>query len=188
MDIKARQLAAIAEISGAAARDGIALWLRGGWAMDFHLGRITRPHADVDWFCWAADADRLTAVLTELGFTAYGEHDRRLQRDFLRGDVDLGVGLLGRDAAGCATVPAGPHAGTRWPHGMLDGPPGSLGGVTCPVISPQAQIEIKDMMPVWVPGLPRRDKDRTDIALLTASLADRNLAAGGAPPAGSGPC
>ncbi|GAA2386710.1 hypothetical protein Cme02nite_67850 [Catellatospora methionotrophica] len=182
MDIQARQLAAIAEISGAAARDGIALWLRGGWAMDFHLRRITRPHADVDWFCWAADADRLTSMLAELGFTSYGEHDRRLQRDFLRGDVDLGVGLLGRDAAGHATVPAGPHAGARWPDGMLDGPPGRLGGVTCPVISPQAQIEIKDMMPVWVPGLPRRAQDRADIALLRAALADRNpFAVDGAP-------
>jgi hypothetical protein len=103
-----------------------------------------------------------------------------LQRDFLRDGVDLGVALLGRDATGHVVVPAGPHEGARWPAGMLDGPPGHLGGLTCPVVSPQAQIEIKKMMPVWVPGLPRRDKDRADIELLTAALAGRNPFAGAA--------
>ncbi|WP_155375687.1 nucleotidyltransferase domain-containing protein [Catellatospora vulcania] len=171
MDFRAQlQLAAVAEITACAARDGIALWLRGGWAMDFHLGRITRPHADVDWFCWAADADRLTSVLAGLGFTGYGEHDPRVQRDFLRDGVDLGVALLGRDGEGHVVVPAGPYAGARWPDGMLDGPPGHLNGLSCPVISPQAQLEIKKMMPVWVPGLPRRDKDLADIALLAGAL------------------
>ncbi|MEU8005700.1 aminoglycoside adenylyltransferase [Catellatospora sp. NPDC049111] len=179
MDVRTElQLAAIAEIMARLDRQGIAVWLRGGWAMDFQLGRITRPHADVDWFCWAVDADRLTVVLVELGFEEYGEHDRRLQRDFLRDGVDLGVALLGRDAEGHAVVPAGPHAGERWPAGMLDGPPGHLGGLTCPIVSPQAQIEIKQMMPVWVPGLPRRDKDRADIELLTAALTGRNPFAG----------
>jgi hypothetical protein len=42
--------------------------------------------------------------------------------------------------------------------------------VACPVISPAAQIEIKQMMPVWVPGRPRRPKDAADIARLRAAL------------------
>ncbi|MFC7244597.1 hypothetical protein ACFQO7_19145 [Catellatospora aurea] len=41
-----------------------------------------------------------------------------------------------------------------------------------------AIAEIKQMMPVWVPGLPRRDKDRADIELLTAALTGRNPFAG----------
>ncbi|BBH70441.1 hypothetical protein ACTI_71260 [Actinoplanes sp. OR16] len=56
-----RQLAAIAEVAAL----GIPVWLRGGWAMDFFLGYVSRPHRDVDWFAWAADADRIAAALTD---------------------------------------------------------------------------------------------------------------------------
>jgi hypothetical protein len=161
-----------------AAEEDIAVWLRGGWAMDFFLGRVTRPHVDVDWFCWAHDADRLAVALAGLGFTAYGDNAPELQRDFLRDGVDLGVALLGRDTAGRVVVPAGPSAGEPWPDGMLDGPPGRIGDLTCSIVSAAAQIEIKQMMPVWVPGLPRRDKDRSDIALLRAGLAAGNRVAG----------
>ncbi len=55
---------------------------------------------------------------------------------------------------------------SRWPAGLLDAPMGRLGGLTCPVIGVAAQIEIKEMMPVWVPGLPRREKDMSDLARL----------------------
>ena len=51
-----RQLRQIAEIAEEAARLGVAVWLRGGWAMDFFLGHTTRDHEDIDWFAWAGDA------------------------------------------------------------------------------------------------------------------------------------
>ena len=53
---------------------------------------------------------------------------------------------------------------------MLDGPIAELGGVQARIITPAAQIEIKSMMPVWVPGMRRRAKDQTDIAALRAAL------------------
>jgi Aminoglycoside-2''-adenylyltransferase len=46
----------------------VELWLRGGWAMDFFLGRGTRDHHDIDWFAWATDAPVITAQLLERGF------------------------------------------------------------------------------------------------------------------------
>jgi hypothetical protein len=162
------QLRAIADIVRVVPAD---LWLRGGWAMDFFLGRVTRPHRDIDFFCRDIDADPIVAHLAGLGYRTLPGNNA-LQRDLLGpGDLDVQVTLLGRDADGCPTVPAGPSAGARWPADLLDGPPGRIGDVTCPIVSPRAQIEIKEMMPVWVPGLPRRDKDRTDIAQLRAALA-----------------
>ena len=62
-----RQLAAIREVLQITGAAGIAVWLRGGWAMDFHLGEVTRPHMDVDWYCWRADADPLAALLAARG-------------------------------------------------------------------------------------------------------------------------
>nr|BFE68098.1 hypothetical protein GCM10020092_013990 [Actinoplanes digitatis] len=50
--------------------------------------------------------------------------------------------------------------------------------MSCPIVSPRAQIEIKEMMPVWVPGLARREKDRRDIALLRAAMVARKITPG----------
>ncbi|RKR92447.1 hypothetical protein BDK92_6888 [Micromonospora pisi] len=84
--------------------------------------------------------------------------------------MELGVALLARDMTGRVVVAGGPYAGEPWPEGMLDSPPGRLGDVRAPIIAPAAQIEIKEMMPVWVPGMPRRDKDRADILLLRRAM------------------
>lgn len=166
-----RQVRVIAEIVAATRAAGIDVWLRGGWAMDFHLGRVTRPHRDIDWFCAAADAGRLTALLHGLGYRDDPGVDPARQRDLLAPDgTEVSFALLGWDAAGHPVVPAGPYAGRPWPVDLLDGPPGRLGEVTCPIVAPRAQIEIKEMMPVWVPGLPRRAKDRDDVARLRAAL------------------
>jgi len=53
---------------------------------------------------------------------------------------------------------------------MLTAPPGQLGGLSCPIISPQAQIEIKQKFPEWRPDLPRYDKHQADIERLRAAL------------------
>jgi hypothetical protein len=70
-------------------------------------------------------------------------------------------------------VAGGPYAAAPWPDGMLDWPPGRIGPVQCPIISPEVQIESKEMMPVWVPGRPRRPKDAEDIARLRQALESR---------------
>ena len=38
---------AIGEMAALADRLGLPLWLRGGWAVDFLVGRVTRDHTDV---------------------------------------------------------------------------------------------------------------------------------------------
>lgn len=48
--------------------------------------------------------------------------------------------------------------------------PGRMGGLQCAIVSPQAQIEIKRMTPIWDPSRPRRTKDAEDIARLEAAL------------------
>jgi hypothetical protein len=163
----AGQLKAIAAVTAL----GMDVWLRGGWAMDFFLGRVTRSHRDVDWFAWSRDADRLTAALTHQGYELLAEplHDRQL--DFVRGELDLSFALIDHDRFGNVIVAGGPWAGQRWPDGMLDWPLGRIGDLCCPIISPATQIEIKRMMPVWVPGMPRRAKDIEDITLIETAIA-----------------
>ncbi|MFC3501129.1 nucleotidyltransferase domain-containing protein [Micromonospora krabiensis] len=166
-----RQVAGIGEVVDVAAAAGIPVWLRGGWAMDFHLGEVTRPHVDVDWYCWRADRARLAALLADRGWRPDPRMPVETQLDVLREDVEMSFAYLGRDAAGRVTVSGGAWEGTLLPVGLLDGPAGRIGALVAPVITVAAQIEFKEMYPIWMPGRPRRPKDADDLARLRTSLA-----------------
>ena len=123
-----RQLEIIEEIFALAAEAEIPLWLRGGWAMDFALGEVTREHLDIDLFAWAVDAERLTRVLTD------NDYDR-VPNDHPLLQLDFSPARRGRSTSawspapppGRSLCPHGESAGKAWPEGMLDGPPGRIG-------------------------------------------------------------
>ncbi|MEE1824266.1 aminoglycoside adenylyltransferase [Streptomyces sp. BE20] len=165
------QLAQIAETVGLARRLGTRVRLRGGWAMDFFLGGLTRDHEDIDWFVPAADAPALAAGLHELGYRRLDGPPPGQQFDVVKDGSESSFALVDPRPDGRVLVAGGPWAGTAWPDGLLDGPVGRLGGVECPIVGPELQIEIKRMMPVWDPRRPRRAKDAEDIARLRAALA-----------------
>jgi hypothetical protein len=165
-----RQLGLVAEVAATAVDLAVPVWLRGGWAMDFFLGEVTRDHVDIDWFAWATDAAAVQAGLLGRGYQPVGDWPREQQLDVAKDGEELSFAWLAEDEAGRVVVGGGPWAGKPWPAGMLDAAPGRIGPVQCPIISAAAQIEIKQMMPVWVPGRPRRAKDARDIARLRAAL------------------
>ncbi|MGJ5750463.1 nucleotidyltransferase domain-containing protein [Streptomyces puniciscabiei] len=165
-----RQLMLVEQTLTAARRHGVPLWLRGGWAMDFFLGEVTRDHGDIDWFARAEDAASLAGLLAGLGHTPVPGPPPDLQLDLVKDGLDSSFTLVDRDAAGRVVVAGGPWAGTPWPDGLLDAEPGRIGDVEAPIVSPPAQIEIKRMMPVWDPSRPRRAKDAEDVARLEAAL------------------
>jgi len=49
---------------------------------------------------------------------------------------------------------------------------GRIGFVRCAILDLNAQIEVKRMMPIWVPGRPRRRKDVDDIARRQSALSN----------------
>jgi len=167
-----RQLRLIAETTRIADVLGVGLWLRGGWAMDFFLGSPTRDHTDIDWFARKQDAEPLTRGLLRSGWASLAGPPADQQLDFGKQGEESSFALLDEDGCGHAVVAGGPWAGERWPDGMLQGPLGRIGPTACPVISPAAQIEIKRMTPVWIPGRPRRAKDAEDIRVLETALRD----------------
>ncbi|MER5872992.1 aminoglycoside adenylyltransferase [Streptomyces sp. NPDC002044] len=164
------QLRHIAEAVGTARALSVPLWLRGGWAVDFFLGGVTRDHGDIDWFAWADDAGVLAEGLLRRGYRPVPGPPPELQLDFAKDGLESSFTLLARDAAGRVVVAGGPWAGSPWPAGMLDGGSGRIGATRCRVVSARAQIEIKRMTPVWDPARPRRSKDAVDILRLEAAL------------------
>src|SRR3954454_12434989 len=78
---------------------GIEVWLDGGWGVDAHVGRQTRPHSDLDIALKSADSPVLEKALAARGFVetelehrrpenfVYGHRDGR-QIDFHLFDLD----------------------------------------------------------------------------------------------------
>ena len=63
-----RQLAALAEIGSLLDSGGFDHWLFGGWAVDFHVGAVTRSHGDIDLAVWADDAEAIHSALGANGW------------------------------------------------------------------------------------------------------------------------
>jgi hypothetical protein len=167
------QLALIAEIADALSEARVAWWLFGGWAMDFRAGRVTREHSDIEAFVWKSDAGSVRAALERRGFFAppgglYPEE----AMTFLKDRYEVGFWYLVRDDAGRIVTP-GRWADWPWIAGAFDAPPGTLDGVTAPVISVEALLDMKENFSKHPHGAPPREKDLRDIALLRHLLEPR---------------
>jgi catechol 2,3-dioxygenase-like lactoylglutathione lyase family enzyme len=167
------QLGMIEDTVAMAERLGVQIWLRGGWAVDFFLGWLTRDHAGIDWHAWIYDAPAITTALHADGYRRLAGPVTGEQLDVAKDGLAMSFAWLARGPNGNATVASGRHAGRAWPDGMLDWPAGRIGPVQCPIISPHVQIECKEEWPTRVPGSPRREKDALDVAHLREALRSR---------------
>lgn len=142
--------------------------------MDFCLGRVTRPHDDVDWYVRDNDLSRLTELLIGQGWEPLERLPHERQVDLRRGSVDLSMSPVSLDRAGRPIVGPGPWAGKPLPADMLSGSGrAELSNVTASYISPMSQIELKLMTPIWRRDLARREKDGPDVYLLCSHLLER---------------
>jgi len=82
-----------------------------------------------------------------------------------RGELDVSFALLDKDEAGRVVIAGGPWKGEPWPEaGMVHPQLGRIGSIRCAILDPDAQIEIRRMMPIWVLGRRRWQKDVDDSA------------------------
>ena len=63
-----QQLAALRDVGALLDEGGFDHWLFGGWAVDFHVGAVTRSHGDVDLAVWAEDAEAIHSALGSSGW------------------------------------------------------------------------------------------------------------------------
>ena len=156
------QLDAIARLDRLFGRNGMEYWLFGGWAVDFHIGAVTRHHADIDVAVVADDAARITALLESDGWTHRRELDGDGYSSYEAPGTTLEVALLARDEHGRFYTPlTGGRA--EWPVGAFGADVATLRGVRARVISRQAVIAEKSGLHDD-PAIAA--KDRADLARL----------------------
>lgn len=170
------QLRLIGVISRDLDRARLRYWLIGGWAVDFHLGRVSRPHSDIDFGLDHEDHDRFAAIVARHGFTALPSESPDAVVEYAGPGGHLEVTFLAADDRGRVVTPGFEH----WPY-----PDGAFGtervefrGTTAPVMSIAALIDSKQRWQHEI-GEPPRPHDLADIAALNALVATRRTAGGG---------
>jgi len=156
------QLAALAELDRLLESHGIAYWLFGGWAVDFHVGRVTRQHQDLDLAVWSADRDRVSDLLASRSWQQLPDASGDGYTCYARGAVRLDVTFLATDDRGRVYTPLD-HGRGEWPEETFGEDVLDLHGISARVISREALIADKSAV--------RDDamvaaKDRADIASL----------------------
>jgi hypothetical protein len=159
---EAQQLSALAGLHDVLEREGIDYWVFGGWAVDLHVGTVTRPHGDLDVAIWLEDHTRVSGLLEADGWThtpAQGDDGSTL---YERGVVRLELAFLARDADGVVYTPLSDGRGS-WADGAFGADVGMVGGVRARAIGRDALKAEKSA----VHGDPTTTaKDRADLATL----------------------
>ena len=160
------QLATLAKIVDLLESHGIVYWLFGGWAVDFHAGRVTRPHADLDIAVWVEDRDRITDLLLRHGWQHRPDAGEDGYTCYVRGPVRLEIAFLAVGPAGHVFTPLRDGRG-EWPAGTFGEDVLELHGISARLIRREALIADKSV----VRGDPVvAAKDRADMVSLGCRL------------------
>jgi hypothetical protein len=156
-------LAALAELDSLLRRHDVPYWLFGGWAVDFHAGRVTRDHADIDIAIHSDDRAPLAALLRDHGWVHRPEVGEDGYTCYERQQIRLEVAFLARDERGHVYTPLKDGRG-EWPTDSFGDEVAQLRGVHVRLVSRASLIADKSIV--------RSDtvtaaKDRADLVALS---------------------
>jgi hypothetical protein len=166
------QLKVLNEISAICATIECKFWLRGGWAIDFLLGKVTRPHDDIDLITWIQNREQLEQALAEAAFeqTPVNELFRGRQSDFRKDDVDITFGYITSTNDGSLIMNG--LAEWVWRSDSLSLQSLMLNGITAFVLNPRQLLEEKEVYKEI--GRKPRPKDEDSKKILHRIIAELN--------------
>jgi hypothetical protein len=137
------QLHALDEVHRRLELEGVAYWLFGGWAVDFHAGAVTRPHDDLDIAIWLRDLTTVARLLRQDGWTHEPADGQDGSTAFTRRGVRLELAFLQRDEDGEPYTPLTRGGRAAWAAGAFGEEVRTLAGVRARVIGLTALHEEK---------------------------------------------
>lgn len=138
----------------------IDIWLRGGWAIDFLLGEITRSHSDIDLVTLVENRTQLEETLVNSGFQMIPIS--KFQTDFSKDGIDISFVFIKKDIG---RVFAYGIEDWEWRPDALSQHIYQINGISMFVLSPQQLLEEKQ---VYEKGTGRkpRPKDLNSMTIL----------------------
>ncbi|MGM7681364.1 nucleotidyltransferase domain-containing protein [Cytobacillus sp. Hm23] len=139
------QLTVLSDISSISATLKIEFWLRGGWAIDFLLGKVTRPHDDIDIVTWIHDRERLENELKKAGYeqTPVRKEFRNRQSDFKKDSVEITYSYITYSENGKLIMNELPE--WVWRADSLSSQRFMLHGISAKVLNPRQLLEEKEV-------------------------------------------
>ena len=160
----------IGEIERSLGEAGISWWLFGGWGLDARIGRVTRPHRDIEFWVARPDGDPTCAALVAAGFVALETQPIEESREFTRQGEVLSSAFFDAHPDGTFR-PQGRWSDWIFPAGSFDAQSGRLGGLQVPTMSVEGMLAMKVQYAALRNGKSLREKDARDLALLRQLLA-----------------
>ena len=160
------QLALLREIAQLLGRARVRFWLRGGWALDFHAGRVTRDHGDIDLVARFRRRSRIRKLLEENGYRVVRVADFASIHFSKRGQ-DVAVAFINTDEMARTITPG--REFWPWPDDAFTNRRHTLHGITCRAMSLESLFEEKENYERYS-GRPLRAKDLVSIELLRSLL------------------
>lgn len=160
------QLSVLALLADRFAAHRMRFWLRGGWAVDFLLGEVTRRHSDIDLVTWLRHRQATRRVLTDAGFDLIREWEA--QTDFRAAGQVVSIIYLMRLPEQRIITHSIPV--WTWPDGSLPSRRKRLGSLAARVMSLQQLLWEKESWgrPTYEGGTgrPPRPKDLESMKIL----------------------
>ncbi len=146
----------------------IDIFLYGGWAIDFLLGQVSRPHVDIDSLVWKKDKEKVSSLMQDLGFATV-DKGKKFQNSIeqLQFDNDFVELVDGKFITG----KNGDNPGLEWPENPLDHPVyADLNSVEARIIKPSSFLWFlewkKNHFSNGGPTSGPREKTERDISIL----------------------
>ncbi|TFD99478.1 nucleotidyltransferase domain-containing protein [Jeotgalibacillus salarius] len=141
----ALQLKVLKELSSISTSLGSDIWLRGGWAIDFMLGKVTRTHDDIDFVTWIHHREQLEEDLLKAGYqrVEVKEEFRNRQSDFCMGTVELSCCYIDRTLEGRVIMNELPE--WVWQSDALSSQYFILDNIPFKTLSPKQLLEEKEI-------------------------------------------
>ena len=157
-----RSLAALGSASSALDAAELEHWFFGGWAVDLWVGRLTRPHDDIDVLVWRRDESGVHDALTGAGWVHTPSPEDVVGTNYARAgyELQLTFAVVGADGSMVVPVPDQPIVLSTGPLAFARR---AFGDVSVRVLTLEMLLDIKSH--------PRPDdvggqKDRADLAAL----------------------
>ena len=155
-------LAALGSASSALDAADLEHWFFGGWAVDLWVGRLTRPHNDIDLLVWRRDESRVDQALTSAGWMHRPSPDDQVGTDYTRDGYELQLTFAVTRADGSMVVPV-PGQPIVLSTGPLAYARRDMGDSSVRVLTLAMMLAIKSQpRPDEIGG----EKDRADLAAL----------------------
>jgi hypothetical protein len=163
------QLKILSEITSLCVSHKLEIWLRGGWAIDFLLGKVTREHSDIDLVSLIPYRPIIEQILVKAGYTSIPVSE--FQTDYMKENIDISFVFVIKSDDGKVIANGFPE--WQWRADSLSSSPITLHGITATVLSPHQLLEEKE---VYESGTGRklRPKDYESMRIIRGIIGDRS--------------